>query len=72
MIAGASLSKSEQNFDNVSVFFGTPSQIIATLEKYNTASVVGFNPATFTDEASFYPSPEFNALVGAKVHFGIR
>jgi len=37
MIAGASLSKSEQDFDNVSVFFGTPSQIIATLEKYNTA-----------------------------------
>jgi iron complex outermembrane recepter protein len=37
MITGASLSKSEQDFDNVSVFFEAPSQITATLEKYNTA-----------------------------------
>jgi iron complex outermembrane receptor protein len=37
MIVGADFRKSKQNFDNVSEFFGTPSQIIASLEKYGTA-----------------------------------
>lgn len=39
-------------------------------EEYSSYSVVGFNPATFANAPSFYPSPEFNALVGVTAHFG--
>ena len=38
-------------------------------EEYNAYSVVGYNPTTFEDERSVYPSPEFNALVGVKAYF---
>ncbi len=40
-------------------------------EEYNTYSVVGFNSATFDNQPSIYPAPEFNAMVGVKAFFGI-
>jgi len=39
-------------------------------EEYSSYRVVGYNPATFANAPSFYPSPEFNALVGVTAHFG--
>lgn len=39
-------------------------------EEYHAYSAVGFNSATFDNQPSFYPSPEFNALVGVRAHFG--
>jgi iron complex outermembrane recepter protein len=39
-------------------------------EEYNAYNVVGFNPTTFENAPSYYPSPEFNALLGVKAYFG--
>lgn len=41
-------------------------------EEYSSYSVLGLNSNTFVNEPSYYPSPEFNALVGVTAHFGAK
>lgn len=41
-------------------------------EEYNSYSVLGYNSNTFQNEPSYYPSPEFNALVGVSANFGAK
>ncbi len=39
-------------------------------EQYAAYSVYGYNPEIFDYESAFYPSPEFNVLVGVTARFG--
>ena len=41
-------------------------------EEYNAYSAVGYNSATFSNEPGYYPSPEFNFLLGVTARFGAR
>jgi iron complex outermembrane receptor protein len=41
-------------------------------EEYNSYSVFGYNANTFGNESSYYPSSEFNAIVGVTARFGAK